>query len=214
MPIRSYSVVKGSPEDASVKYDAAGRNPHYHIHLRTDAGDTWDVAVNIESQDGSEVLYLIDDNFTPPNAGLLDETASGLTPLDNVAGGLALDYVREGINGAPMVDRTDMALLPIGVPARDAANDLHNGIVDLFNRAKANGGIMYTFGSAYANPNGIHDIHMNQGNPLGGGHEQDNGVWQDGALFVQFTAEQKWSALFIAFQTESWRTDADGNPTV
>jgi uncharacterized protein YukJ len=34
--------------------------------------------------------------------------------------------------------------------------------------------MLYAFGSAF--PDGIHDIHMNQGNPPP--HEEDNGTWQ------------------------------------
>lgn len=52
---------------------------------------------------------------------------------------------------------------------------------------------------------------MNQGNPIGN-HNQDNGVWQDGALFVNLPSQNTWIAVFIAFQTQVWTTDNDGNP--
>ena len=52
---------------------------------------------------------------------------------------------------------------------------------------------------------------MNQGNPLDN-HGQDNGIWQDGALFVNLPAQHTWIAVFIAFQTQSWQTDDQGNP--
>ena len=58
---------------------------------------------------------------------------------------------------------------------------------------------------------GIHDIHMNQGNPKGN-HGGDNGVWQDGALLIHLPSKETWTAVFIAFQTESWSTDSAGNP--
>ena len=46
---------------------------------------------------------------------------------------------------------------------------------------------------------GIHDIHMNQGNPAGGkggGFSGDNGVWQDGALFINLPSKGTWTAVF------------------
>ena len=58
--------------------------------------------------------------------------------------------------------------------------------------------------------NGVHDIHMNQGNA--GRFAQDNGVRQDGALLVHFPAQSRWVAIFLAFQSQSWHTDdATGN---
>jgi uncharacterized protein YukJ len=74
--------------------------------------------------------------------------------------------------------------------------------------------VIYAFGSAYADSgkvDGIHDIHMNQGNPANN-HGADNGVWQDGALFINLPSKGTWTAVFIAFQTESWTTDSAGNP--
>jgi uncharacterized protein YukJ len=58
---------------------------------------------------------------------------------------------------------------------------------------------------------------MNQGNPISGGFAGDNGIWQDGAMFLQAPSlssdpAQNWVAVFIAFQTESWDTDNNGNP--
>lgn len=53
--------------------------------------------------------------------------------------------------------------------------------------------------------NGIHDIHMNQGNAPP--HTGDDGVWQDGALLFQFPASQQWVAAFLAFQSQAWHTD-------
>jgi hypothetical protein len=53
--------------------------------------------------------------------------------------------------------------------------------------------------------NGVHDIHMNQGN-----HRQfagDDGVWQDGALLFHFPAADRWVAVFLAFQSQAWHTD-------
>jgi uncharacterized protein YukJ len=47
---------------------------------------------------------------------------------------------------------------------------------------------------------------MNQGNPPGR-HERDNGVWQDGALLLHFPAEGRWTALFLAFQSQRWHVE-------
>jgi uncharacterized protein YukJ len=48
-----------------------------------------------------------------------------------------------------------------------------------------------------------------QGNPEGS-HDQDNGVWQDGALFANL--QNTWIAVFIAIQTQRWQTGDAGDP--
>ncbi len=160
------------------------------------------------------MLYVIYDPFTPPNAGALSQLSFGITPLNSAPGTLALDFIREMIAGAPMANRADMALLP--KPAQDPQDKLKNAVIALLDEAVADSeGAMYVFGSSYADTKGvtgIHDIHMNQGNPPGK-FEDDNGIWQDGAIFVNLPASDSWKALFIAFQTESWQTDNSGNPS-
>lgn len=87
-------------------------------------------------------------------------------------------------------------------------------MADLLNQALADPkGTIYAFGSFAdsGGPMGIHNIHMNQGNPAGS-FEKDNGTWQDGAVFIELPGQQTWTAIFIAFQTESWNTDNNGNP--
>ena len=53
--------------------------------------------------------------------------------------------------------------------------------------------------------NGIHDIHMNQGNVEK--WKGDNGIWQDGGILIHFEKEEEWIGIFLAFQSQSWCTD-------
>src|SRR5262249_2896363 len=53
--------------------------------------------------------------------------------------------------------------------------------------------------------NGVHDVHMNQGN--GGEHRGDDGVWQDGGLLLHLPDESRWIGIFLAFQNQQWHTD-------
>jgi uncharacterized protein YukJ len=216
MALANYSVLKGDPQSGRVAFNREGGNPHFQITLQA-GGSTLEAAVNIQSDDGSEVLYLVDHGFMPPDPAGLKALAMGIHALQSAPGGLALDFVREQVNGSALVERDSMSLLPKSFPAGHRRNDLNNEVVDLLNRAVQDpDGTMYIFGDAFADggetPTGIHDIHMNQGNPQGS-HSQDNGVWQDGALFVNLPAQNDaWLAVFIAFQTESWQTDDQGDP--
>jgi uncharacterized protein YukJ len=62
--------------------------------------------------------------------------------------------------------------------------------------------LIYAFGAQYSDGTGTHDAHMNQGNPPIASAK----IMESGG-----TANQ-WMALFIAFQGQSWNTDANGNP--
>jgi uncharacterized protein YukJ len=227
MPIQSYSVLAGDPVGGKV---VSGASAHYQITMNAAKGP-FTVAVNIQSVDGSEVLYAIEENFTPPDLTGLVALPMGMTALKSQPGGLALDFVRSQVNGKAMITKPQMTLLPKasttkGLSGQDATVQaakvaaLKNAVVTLLNMTIADkDGVIYAFGSAYADSgkvDGIHDIHMNQGNPVGGGSGGgfggDNGIWQDGALMIHLPASNTWTAVFIAFQTESWNTDSQGNP--
>jgi uncharacterized protein YukJ len=223
MPIANYSVLAGRPTAGKV---VSGASAHYQITMQA-GGRTFTVAVNIQSVDGSEVLYAIEEGFTPPDLAGLTALPMGMTTLKSEAGGLALDYVRSTVGDASMITKAQMTLLPEqsekakGSSAeaeaiqRAKAKALENAVITLLNMTIADkDGVIYAFGSAYADGgkvDGIHDIHMNQGNPANN-HGGDNGVWQDGALFISLPSKGTWTAVFIAFQTESWSTDSVGDP--
>lgn len=210
MPIANYSVLQGLPTAGKVVTDTS---THYQITVEATEGP-FTVAVNIESTDGSEVLYAIVEDFQPPDpAGLLALTP-GMHSLPSTSGGLALDFVREEVSGKPMITLAQMTLLPESKRIDGHATPLENAVDTLLNQTVADKGTIFALGSAYADSgrvDGIHDIHMNQGNPSGS-FGKDNGIWQDGALFNYLPAKRSWTAIFIAFQTESWNTDSTGNP--
>ncbi len=107
-----------------------------------------------------------------------------------------------------------MSLLPESERIGNHATRLENAVDTLLNQTIADKGTIFAFGSAYADSgqvDGIHDIHMNQGNPAGS-FSKDNGIWPDGAIFTYLPAAGSWTAIFIVFQTESWNTDSSGNP--
>lgn len=225
MPITNYSVLAGDPVSGKV---VTGASTHYQITMNAPGG-AFTVAVNIQSVNGSEVLYAIEEGFTPPDIAGLLALPMGFTALKSEPGGLALDYVRSQVDGRPMITREQMMLLPQmhskgdqskgseeeRMLDRARASALQNAAVTLLNMTIADkDGVIYAFGSAYADKgkvDGIHDIHMNQGNPADN-HGADNGLWQDGALLIHLPSKGTWTAVFIAFQTESWPTDSSGNP--
>lgn len=210
MPLAHYGVLKGKAVGAKRENDQS--SPHYQVHIVA-ANIHYRIAVNVKSQASpSELLFLVNDNFQHPITAHLPDLSEGFTRLTSAPGGEALDYIR-----ANLFDRLDMRLLPHHLPGPD--NDLSDQLEHFINRAlEEPGATVYAFGQRWGPEaqkkdkifnflpgNGIHDIHMNQGNisPFLG----DDGVWQDGGLLLQFPSTQQWVAIFLAFQSQAWHTD-------
>jgi Uncharacterized conserved protein (DUF2278) len=68
---------------------------------------------------------------------------------------------------------------------------------------------MFVFGEFFDNGYGVHNIHQNQGDVPGGGHDADNATWQDGATIVQ-KADGSYIGFFNKFESQSFHTDANG----
>lgn len=213
-----YGFIKGRAVAGGVKPPKSGHGQsHYHIHIKADQGGDFDVAVNILSVDNSEVLYFVDHGFLPDKAKELMALPHGFHVAQGPNGnGLGLDFVAQDL-----VKKDEMQLLPKGI--EEGEGDLHDEIDDVVQRAITDATAeIYAFGKGFANdatnpfygfrPDiGIHDIHMNQGNPAGS-FARDNGRFTDGALLVHIPSMSRWLAVFVAFQLQSWDNDDRGNP--
>ncbi|MBW3625445.1 MAG: DUF2278 family protein, partial [Armatimonadetes bacterium] len=187
------------------------------------AGAKYRVAVNVKStdRDRPELLFLVNGDFRHEVTRDLPVLPEGFLPLERKPGGPALDYIRGNL-----LDRREMKALPHDLPGAD--NDL-NERVDFYLRQARDDpeAYVYAFGSRWGPEprrkdkvfgfrpgNGIHDVHMNQGNPRGR-HDHDNGVYQDGALMIHFASQNRWTAIFLAFQSQAWHTDdRTGHPAI
>jgi Uncharacterized conserved protein (DUF2278) len=70
---------------------------------------------------------------------------------------------------------------------------------------------IYLFGDHYQQGLGVHDVHMNQGDPVGSQWWSTNGIWQDGAVFL----ERLDGTIFgwqVKFNSQAFKTDSAGHP--
>jgi uncharacterized protein YukJ len=210
MPLARYGVLAGRVVDR--RAEGGTDTPHYQVHV-LGAGVEFRVAVNVLSQQHpSELLYLADEAFDHPVVNELSEVADGFTLLPSQAGGLALDFIR-----ANLFDPTVMRPVPATAPGPD--NDLADKLDHFVERAAADPAArIYAFGQRWGPEattrdkvfgflpgNGVHDIHMNQGNSQQ--FRGDDGVWQDGGLLLHYPSQDQWVAIFLAFQSQAWHTD-------
>ncbi|MGH2900628.1 MAG: DUF2278 family protein [Solirubrobacteraceae bacterium] len=217
MPLDSYGVL--AARCVGTRREDGTDTPHYQLHLVDEAGEHWRIAVNVESQQApSELLYVVDDDFDHPLAAAVQALGPGWHPLTPGGGGPNIDYIRGNL-----FERAAMRLLPPALAGPD--NDLADLLEHWCGRAAADPAVtVYAFGQrfgpepgvvdkvfGFVPANGVHDIHMNQGNS--GRFARDNGVRQDGALILDFPAEQRRVAIFLAFQGQAFHTDdATGDP--
>ncbi len=219
MPIRDYGVLKGRVVRRAL--DRQDRTPHYHLMVEAEQV-AYRVAINVRSGlDGQELLHAIDDDFQNPLTERLIMVSPGFTRLPSLPNSGAVDYVRGEI-----VERSRFRVPP---PVNRGEGGLPD-LIDVYVRRMIAdlSAMAYAFGTRWGpNPketdrtfrghpihpsNGIHDVHMNQGNTDRPGRRDDhffheNGPWQDGALFLHFPDQDQWIGVFLAFQNQSWQTD-------
>jgi uncharacterized protein YukJ len=207
MPLNRYGVLKGKAIDMK---NGQGSSPHFQVKISDD--DLFRIAINVKSQvEPSTLLYYADDNFNHPILKNLVDLPFGFHDLESRPGGIALDFIRGNL-----FDVAKMKLLPYDLPGPD--NDLNELLHKYVEKAVAmETSEMYAFGQRWGPENqrdkyfgfkpgnGIHDIHMNQGNSEE--WKNDDGTWQDGGIIFHYPDENRWVAVFLAFQSQSFHTD-------
>jgi len=210
-----YGVLRARPDLA--KREDSASTPHLQIKAIDETGQPWRIAVNVQSDDGSEVVFwVVDPLVGHPILGSLAATPSGFTTTD-AGSSKSLDFVK-----APLFDFARGRALPPSGSAN--ADDLQDLLTLYLDQCKAAGGELYAFGAKFDRNmhkpidaefgntdglHGVHDIHMNQGNA--GSHAGDNGTFHDGGLLLSFP--DRIVGILLAFQTQRVPTDVTGTPT-
>lgn len=182
-----------------------GKTPHFHIHAIAD-GVHFRVAVNLKSEIYPyDVLYCIDYDYKKELTKKLSNIPFGFYSIGpNVKEEYGLDYIRGNL-----LDIKDMKPLCDTLPGPD--NDLNEKISDIIDKSLQNQeAVLYAFGKHWGPignedkffnfipSEGIHFIHMNQ--DMVKCKENTLNSWQDGGLLINFLPENKWTAIFLAFQ--------------
>lgn len=200
--------------------EGAADSPHYQIHLERPGDDHFRAAVNVLSQEApSELLYVANDDFRHPVTDTVGSLGPGWHELASRPGTGALDFIRGNL-----FDAATMRALPSDAqgPDNDLADMLDHYVLRAIEDPDA---LVYAFGQRWGPEpglpdkifgflpgNGVHDVHMNQGNVER--FMKDDGVWQDGGLLIRFPSENRWIAVFLAFQSQSWHTDDTTGHTI
>lgn len=215
MPVKRYGLVNGRVERTYAERKDS-KSPHYQIKVLAGGDGAFRVPVNVQSNDGSMVRYHVTERFEHPIIEKLAALTPGYTDVKSEAGGLALDFVRGGL-----FDPNELVSLPANEEGDD--NDLQDLLAHLVDPVMhSEKGVAFAWGERWSGgsprpidkrfgtSDGVHDIHTNQGNPAGKWAET-NGVWQDGGLVLHDPDRKTWKAIFMAFESQTFNTDASGN---
>ena len=221
MPLAGYGVLKARPlkiRPFEPELNGNGK-PEAHLQILVEANSQkYRIAIDVYSQaEPPELRYAIFNNFQNPGfTGILLKLKQGIT-LKEEGLNPVLDYQRDHL-----FDFHDMKTAHvIGRGINELADYLDLYIEKAIGTKDA---MIYAFGQTWGPEEkkdqyfdftpgqGIHDIHMNQGNA--GKWEKENGTGQDGGFFIHIPNEKegRWIAVFLAFQSQSFYTDESGNP--
>ncbi|RAL10716.1 uncharacterized protein BO97DRAFT_372015 [Aspergillus homomorphus CBS 101889] len=218
MPLENYGVWKAYPKRYKVERRGA-RTPHLTLYFcnngETDfEGPEFHAAINIKSGDQQEsrLVYWVNEHMSGhPLVRSLSELKTGFERLDDKEpeqGGLRLDYIRGNlfdVNTGRVLEHD------ITGPNNDIIDVLVPKVQEAINKQAINkGAVVYIFGERFSTNNGIHNVHMNQGNIRR--YSGDDGVFQDGALLFHFPKDDEWIGIFLAFASQAVHTsENDGH---
>jgi len=203
--IEKYSFLKGIMIDCKPSIKGS---PHYNLLIKIKEKE-YSVNVDVKAKiEPSGLKYFIKEKPNHPILNRCFELGDGIhLNLEKGVDGYCIDYLRSNL-----FDINFANILPINEDEEvtELENNLHNNLKKLLNNNDYRIG---TWGMAYSDKKGyigVHDIHMNQGNPEQ--FAKENRIWQDGALGI-FNIKTKTVELmfFFMFQSQCIKTDDNGN---
>jgi hypothetical protein len=215
MPLPNYGVVCGTFDHfRKENTDDFGNWYHGFVYVNT-GNSVYECAVDVNSPTGDfeyMMLGALDPNMFTNISGL----SNGYHELPRNASSGAIDFVR-----SPFVNEAKgcLALLLTFWNSIFHTNKKvwtkNNGdeVLDKLRDMVTGSTRVYVFGApyTYGGP-GVHDVHMNQGDPKGSQWYAANGIWQDGCVIVARPGEDKLRGYFGKFVSQTLNTDNNGNP--
>ena len=202
-------------------------NAHLWVILEA-GGAQWFATINVRSDKDapgepigkSYLYYYIDHDFSHPIVPSVLARPQALSPVERSYAGGALDFQR-----ANLFNPNAMRILP---PEGAGEDGLVHRLSAMLQVAKAQDCDVFFYGNAFARNNarqtdeafgytpdtpfGLDNVHMAQGDPRALDIRlHENGVWHDGACFIWDARARRMSAIFLAFQSQAWHTNDEGD---
>lgn len=215
--LHSYSLLRGIV--AKDLENSIGKERTHH-NLIVLAGDRdYQVNIDIQSLPRPNVKFFMKNDFNHPILSFLEELPDhSLTSLNHSRSDYRLDYLRSKIfssgelaQAQPEEALSISNLLDSFLQAGASVFILGDFYDDEApKRDRMPHGLELQHKHHFLPSRGLHEIHMNQGVPSTMSQSQDNGLFQDGAIFLK-RPDQTVHAFFFMFDNQCTVTDAEGN---
>ena len=217
MPLDRYGVLIGTlTSHHRDTPDDQGRWFHVNLEVATPAG-RYRCAVDVDSKQsaiGVEWRLL---TVHPSQLRALGGAVAGFRPLAMDSSSGAVDYIRHPTfrpRAGCFFVRTPLPLLS-WLERRLRMRTWHRGsnleAASGLESILALGARVAVFGEPFTTGLGMHNIHQNQGDPVGSQWYAENGSWQDGATLVQ-RPDGQYNAFLSKFTSQAYETDDHGHP--
>jgi len=208
----AYGVVIGTYDHSD---SHVGTWLHELIYLRAN-GTIYQCAVDVNEPNGA-FQYMLLNSIDPTMFANISSLADGYHDLVRNSTTGAVDYIR-----SPFIQKSEGCLSVIfgfmnGIFGtnekvwKDVTGDEAGNALAAMMPSSSR---VFVFGAPYADPNpypGMHDVHMNQGDPIAGPFHHLDGTWQDGCVIILKT-DNTLAGYFGKFTTQSLNTDSNGFP--
>lgn len=196
--------------------DDFGRYYHGNLIVHAPLGD-YHCAIDVDPKNMPNGIQWRVVNIRPQDFAALRALPDGWHPLASTSSSGALDYIRSSPLHPPVLIHHVrfrsllwrlLSWLRWHPPWNSgtgiqALTDLET-ILDQGTR-------FYVFGEPFTTGLGVHNVHQNQGDPIGGGHDTENAIWQDGGTIVE-GPDGTLRGFLNKFTTQSFKTDDLGRP--
>lgn len=218
MPLSNgYGLVIGTKQDYfRDPPDNFGRYYHGNLVVHAPLGN-YKCAIDVDPKNMPDGIQWRIVRIRPSDFAAIRALADGWHPLALTSSSGALDYIRSATLHPPFLFRKvryNSLLSRLLTWLRwhppwnsgtgfQALTDLES----ILNQAVR----CYVFGEPFTSGLGVHNIHQNQGDPVGSGHDAENAIWQDGGTIIE-TADGKILGFLNKFKTQAFKTDDFGHP--
>jgi uncharacterized protein YukJ len=196
--------------------DNAGRYYHGNLIITAPRGQ-YRCAIDVDSHQSNTGVEWRVVELQAQELTSVTGLAAGYHPLVSNASSGAIDYIRSQ-SFAVRIGCLAAILAFLGKPfniadlwKRGTSIAALSDLEPLVTVTQTNSFKALIFGEPFTNGLGMHNIHQNQGDPLGSQWAAENGIWQDGCTVLQQSAD-KYVAFLNKFTTQSYSTDAQGHP--
>jgi hypothetical protein len=222
MPLPAYGVLIGTLNHFT-REDPNTLGSWYHGKLYVDTpGGQYEATVDVSTPTGVKTQYRIVRRLSGPILRPILALPLGWSPLASTRYSGAIDYIRSPLFGAgpasryfgfwlfrreSLIGRLLRWLEALRNPWVDSAGDnaLNALETQLLGSAR-----VFVFGAPLTTGLGVHDIHMNQGDPPGQFQLLD-GIGQDGCVLIERPSGEIL-AFLTKFETQSLHTNSQGLP--